>query len=62
MHGRISTNVGAPIIKSYGTEAITRKSTRITKELRLTGIPDIDLAHFAKVLWTTMIRLSIVDS
>ena len=38
-----STNVGAPMIKSYG---ITKKSRRMTIERKLTDISDIDPAEF----------------
>ena len=62
MHARISTNVGAPIIKSYGTDAITKKSRRITIEPKLTGTLDIDPAQLPEVPSATIIRLPAGDN
>ena len=55
MHARISSNVGAPIIKSYATEEITKKSRCITIEAKLTSILDIDPAQLPEVPSATMI-------
>ena len=62
MHGSIYTCVGAPMIKSYGTDAITKKSRRITIEPKLTGIPDIDPAQLLEVPSATIIGLSVGDN
>ena len=62
MHARIFINVGAPMIKSHRTVAITKKSIRISIEPKLTGIPDIDPAQLPKVPSATIVRLSVGDS
>ena len=59
MHASISSIVVQPMIKSYVTEAINNKSERITREPKVTAIPDIDPAQLPAVQSATMIRLSV---
>ena len=47
------------MIKLYRTEAITKKSRRITVGTKLAGVTDIDPAQLPEVLSATMIRLSV---
>ena len=61
MNARISTNVGAPMIKSYGTEAITKKSREHHYGAEMTGKLDIDPAQLPEVPTGTMIVLSVGD-
>ena len=62
MHARVSTNVGSPMIKLYVTDAITKKSRRITIEPKPTCIPNIDPAKLPEVPSATIIRLSVDDT
>ena len=62
MHSRISTNVGAPISNSYGTDAITKKLRHITIEPKLTDTPGTDPAQLPEVPSATIIRLSVGDN
>ena len=50
------------MIKSYGTDAITKKSRRLTIEPKLTAIPDIDRAQLPEVPSATIICLSVKDN
>ena len=62
MHACTSTNIGVPMIKSYGTEAVADKYRRIIIEPKLTGMPDIDPLQLPEVLYAIIVRLSFGDN
>lgn len=62
MHVRTASNVDAPMSKSYGTKAITKKLNRTTIEPKLISIPHVDPAQLPDVPSATIIRPSVGDS